>query len=257
MRRLGGVEERRILRVRAHAPPPHTHPPHALRSHHSGVALNSLADITQPDLARWAPAFRSIIDFIVDAFVGRAGGAAGLATDDEDAAQNSCGEHVARNAVVAVADHARCCRYCLVMLNDNVHSFTDVETLLQAHCSMSRPAAHAAALKIDEDGECIIFEGGLEHCTRIMTAVVTSCKARDRQYRRAANNAPLGVVVSSRRRRPLEVHPKPASTCRESHALIPNAAGPRAAPAAMALFCMLQQASPAPQHHSKTQTCSL
>ena len=165
-----------------------------MRSHHSGVALNSLADIPQPDLARWAPAFRSIVDFIVDAFVGRAGGAAGLATDDEDAAQNSCGERAARDACVAVADDARCCRYCLVMLNDNVNSFTDVETLLQAHCGMSRTAAHAAAVKIDEDGECIIFEGGLEHCTRIMTAVVTSCKAIDRQYRRAANNVQSGSI---------------------------------------------------------------
>ena len=43
--------------------------------------------------------------------------------------------------------------YCIVMLNDDVHTFNDVEGLLQQHCGMTQPQAHAAANLINEDGE--------------------------------------------------------------------------------------------------------
>ena len=77
-------------------PPPPPLPPSAaaLRrpdhnlSKHSGVALNSLADIPQTNLNRWGPAFRALVDFIVDAYVGRAGGAPGLDVDGVDLRQN-------------------------------------------------------------------------------------------------------------------------------------------------------------------------
>jgi hypothetical protein len=76
------------------------HKPHAFCSKHSGVSLNSLTDIPQIDLNRWGPAFRALVDFIVDTYVGRAGGAPGLAIDSVDSSQNMCG---ARSCLVAAS----------------------------------------------------------------------------------------------------------------------------------------------------------
>jgi hypothetical protein len=64
--------------------------PHPTCSKHSGVSLNSLTDIPETDLNRWGPAFRALVDFIVDTYVGRAGGAPGLALDSVDSIENMC-----------------------------------------------------------------------------------------------------------------------------------------------------------------------
>jgi hypothetical protein len=92
------------------------------------------------------------------------------------------------------------------MLNDDVHTFNDVEGLLQQHCGMTQPQAHAAANLINEDGECIVFEGTLQAVKDKCAALVTSCKRNDRARQlRARRFNPLGLIISTRSRRPLEV----------------------------------------------------
>ena len=90
------------------------------------------------------------------------------------------------------------------MLNDDVHSFDTVETLLRNHCGMSHIQAHAAAEKINEEGECIVFEGPREAVAAKLELLLQDCKKIDKQTRRS-RTSPLGLVLSSRNRRPLEI----------------------------------------------------
>ncbi len=96
-------------------------------------------------------------------------------------------------------------RCCIVMLNDDVHSFDNVETLLRNHCGMSSAQAHAAAQKIHEEGECIVYEGPRKEVCAKMKVLNDSCKQMDRQSLRRSRSAPLGLLLSSRSRRPLEI----------------------------------------------------
>ena len=92
------------------------------------------------------------------------------------------------------------------MLNDDVHTFDDVEGLLQLHCGMTRLQAHAAANKVNDDGECIVFEGTFQTVKNKTAALVTSCKRNDRvRQLRARRFNPLGLAISTRNRRPLEI----------------------------------------------------
>ena len=69
---------------------------------------------------------------------------------------------------------------------------------------MSRGQAHDAAKKIDKEGECIVFEGPLEEVRARIEILHDNCKKSDKLNRRG-HITPLGLVLSSRSRRPFEI----------------------------------------------------
>lgn len=91
------------------------------------------------------------------------------------------------------------------MLNDDVHSFNDVELLLRSHCGMSQIQALAAAQRINDDGECIVYEGSHQDASAKLETLLCHCKYNDRQRRPHARTPPLGLLLSSRNRRCFEV----------------------------------------------------
>jgi hypothetical protein len=90
------------------------------------------------------------------------------------------------------------------MLNDDIHSFNDVELLLRSHCGMSQAQALAAANSINDDGEAVVFEGTHLDASTKLLALLRHCKRNDRQRRPHVNLPPLRLVLSSRNRRCFE-----------------------------------------------------
>ncbi len=69
---------------------------------------------------------------------------------------------------------------------------------------MSQDQARQAAHTINDEGECVVFEGTHQDASAKLLALLHHCKRNDKQRRPHSNLPPLGLVLSSRNRRCFE-----------------------------------------------------